>query len=574
MPRIGKGWINTAREQEVRKHPILAGLQRFRNNFLKWKIINLNSARIGPPKTDYGPTGDLVHKCLRLLSEDLGEPKNRATAYNAIKSLVTYSDNWNDSLSTVLPVRANKLQQLRNNVKFLFTEYTFDTKETAFLQAVYNKSDAVLAYPKGRYHEKFDAPAPREVPPANNAPRPANAGAGQTTADLPSPGDPPPADAPPQPVANGAVESVVGGNAPVRPDEFAPPSIANKTDGQLAAPSTDEIAQPGEKAPEKKARRAPNPAHKRINSENKPVPTLRLRDLGKTAQQTGSDVPPTPRSEVPRTPRPRGTPRKRLDSNAVKPEPKSPRSPLAPVMSRASINAKLDEILDGMNSLDGPQPPIPLENASEAMPPIVKMEGNGPPDNPATAAMPVTLSAVPPAEASATVSPPSQPQVLPETRTEPLPEATPGPRPAGDLWTREQQEMKNRELSVQLMTDLLAKINSSRPNLVAIFEILNKLTAPNLQPYRAESLGGLTLPDEERLHHVNHLMNSMRQDLLPRLSQPERGRVAAIVEEWQKLDLPRAEARPLAPWVMTEVMVALKKSDLTPPSGLAPGANG
>lgn len=132
--------------------------------------------------------------------------------------------------------------------------------------------------------------------------------------------------------------------------------------------------------------------------------------------------------------------------------------------------------------------------------------------------------------------------------------------------------MKNRELSVQLMTDLMAKIG--RLNLVAVFEILNKLTAPNLQRYRAESLGGLTLPDEEKLHHVNHLMNYIRQDLLPTLSRPERARVKAIVEEWQELDLPRAQARPLAQWVKTEVMGALKNSDLTPPSGLAPGANG
>jgi hypothetical protein len=242
-------------------------------------------------------------------------------------------------------------------------------------------------------------------------------------------------------------------------------------------------------------------------------------------------------------------------------------------MSRVSIDAKLNEILDGLNNLDGPQPPIPLENASEVMEPIVKVEDNGPPDNPVTA-MPVTVSAVGSAEASATVSPPSQPQVLPETPTEPLPEATPGPRLAGTQWTSEQQEMQNRELSVQLMTDLMERMNSGRLNLVAVFEILNKLTAPNLQPYRAESLGGLTLPDEARLHHVNHLMNYIRQDLLPTLSKPVRGRVEAIVEEWQKLDLPRAEARPLAPWVKAEVMVALNNSDLTPPSGLAPGANG
>jgi len=49
--------------------------------------------------------------------------------------------------------------------------------------------------------------------------------------------------------------------------------------------------------------------------------------------------------------------------------------------------------------------------------PILKIEDRVPIDNPATAAMPVTLSAVPPAEPSATVSAPSQPQVLAEIVT-------------------------------------------------------------------------------------------------------------------------------------------------------------
>jgi hypothetical protein len=213
-------------------------------------------------------------------------------------------------------------------------------------------------------------------------------------------------------------------------------------------------------------------------------------------------------------------------------------------------------------------PNVPSRVVSEAVSerPDAATTGNG-----RSAGGQLLALAVPSAEAIATVSAPGQPQVLPETPTEPLPEAT-AARLAGAQWTREQQETKNRELSVQLMTDLMAKIG--RLNLVAVFEILNKLTAPNLQRYRAESLGGLTLRDEEKLHHVNHLMNYIRQDLLPTLSAPERARVKGIVEEWQKLDLPRAEARPLAPWVMTEVMVALKRSDLTPPSGLAPGANG
>jgi hypothetical protein len=390
-----------------------------------------------------------------------------------------------------------------------------------------------------------------------------------------------------------------------RPLAFYPPL---PTDDPPPLPVAEPM--PQEKAPGAKEQRTRKPAHERINSENKPVPMLRL-----PPRQIESDVPRTPRSGVPGTLRPplspssrgpvdheeldldklaeamntpiwkgrspRATPRPRLMSSAAKREAVAPsdqkiqsaRSPV-PEKLPESKDADPNQVLKILDSSNEPQQAISPALASQAMEPSVKVEANGPPDNPATAAMPVTLSVVPPAEASATASAPSQPQVLPEIQTEPLSEATPAPRPAGAQWTREQQEMKNRELSVQLMTDLMAKINSSRPNLVAIFEILNKLTAPNLQPYRAESLGGLTLPDEARLHHVNHLMNYIRQDLLPTLSKPVRGRVEAIVEEWQKLDLPRAEARPLAPWVKAEVMVALNNSDLTPPSGLAPGANG
>jgi hypothetical protein len=75
MPRIrDKIWIDTTKSDQVEKHPKIAFLQKLRNKLLIWKNenINLKSARIGPPpKRQYGPTGDRVHECLELLSDDV-----------------------------------------------------------------------------------------------------------------------------------------------------------------------------------------------------------------------------------------------------------------------------------------------------------------------------------------------------------------------------------------------------------------------------------------------------------------------------------------------------------------------
>jgi hypothetical protein len=405
------------------------------------------------------------------------------------------------------------------------------------LQAVYNKSDAVLAYPKGRYHEKFDAPAPREVPPANNAPRPANAGAGQTTADVPSPA--------------AQVESASHGHASVQPDEIKPQdgSVEIKTNGQSAAPSTDEIVQPREKAAgasrdsidaeldkvlhnldslagtqqTEVGAQTPNTGQKGIVSSNLRVPKLQLP---KHVQQNG-----TPLSTPGRTPRPR------LTSN-VEPKPK----------------------------IQSARPPAP-EKLPESK--DVKVEGNGPPDNPVTAAMPVTLSAVPPVEASATVSPPSQPQVLSETQTEPLSEATPGPRPAGDQWTREQQDAANRKLSRTYMNNLMRLMNSDRLNLRSVFETLDKLANSDLEDYRADSLTLVDLPNSKTLEYFNNVMHSIQLDLdsgsnnfIPKMSAAKLQRVTAIVKEWQELRLTTRAPLRLSEGNVFELKAALENSNL------------
>jgi hypothetical protein len=168
MPKkIGKIWtpINTANPDEVKKHPIKAKLQTLRNDWLIWRNekISLKSARIETRQRDHGPTGNRVADCLELLSMDLSQGSTRAEAYNAIKSLFQYSANWNDALTKVLPTKADQLQQLRKNVQILFKEYSI-IEERAFLEAVYKKSDARLAGPKGYYHRELKETTAAQIP--------------------------------------------------------------------------------------------------------------------------------------------------------------------------------------------------------------------------------------------------------------------------------------------------------------------------------------------------------------------------------------------------------------------------
>jgi hypothetical protein len=589
MPKIrNKIWIDTTKSDQVEKHPKTAFLQKWRNKLLIWKNenINLKSARIGPPPTGrYGPTGDRVHKCLELLSKDLSEDENNnfIAAFSAIESLVK-DTNWKDSLTKVLPREPDPLQQLRKNVKFLFTKFNVVGEQRNFLAAVYEKSDARLAGPKGYYHVDLDAPA--EVLPTNNAGREANAGVGQAGLDVSPPADPPPpADAPPPPAAQ--VESASHGHASVQPDEIKPQdgSVEIKTNGQSAAPSTDEIVQPGEPAagPSRDSidaeldkylhdldslagtrrtevrAQTPNTGQKGIMSSNPRVPRLQLP---KQVQQDGTPL------STPRVPRPR------LTSNAVEPKQKiqSARSP-APEKLPESKDADLNQVLKVLDSSNELRQAIPLALASEAMEPIVKVEDNGPPDNPATMAMPVTLSAGPSGEPSATVSAPSQPQVLSETRTEPLPEATPAPRPAGAQWTSKQEDAANRSRAALLTNRLMTLMKSDRLNLSDVFETLNKLAVPELQRWRADSMKLVDLPADSALEHLNNVMHSFKQDLdsnrrrhIPRMLDAKRPRVAAIVQEWQELGLTRPGARSLWVGEIVDVQIALAASDLTPPT--------
>jgi hypothetical protein len=536
MPRIrDRIWINTAKDEEVQKHRFLAGLQSIRNNFLKWKIknIKLDSARIEPRNgREYGPRGDRVYDCLELLSKDLSDPTNRAEANNAIKSLVGNSEDWNDPLTIVLPLKADKLQQLRMNVKVLFTEYSFDTKATAFLQAVYNKSDAVLAGPKGYYHKKFDAPAPRELPLATNAPPQANA-------DVPPPADPPPpADAPPPPAAKKAVE----------PDEVAPSKIENGTDAQPAARSTTEIPQASEKAagPSRDSMNAEldnilqhldslagapategkaqtqSAGQKGIKSSNPIVPKLQLP---KQVQQNDASV-STPRGATPRQPRPR------LFSKAVNPEPKiqSPRSA---------------------------QPPAPEKLPDQGMPPIIKAEDNGPGPTPSQ-------------QLSESI------KGQPETGT-PAVQATEA-QPASPK--RDPKQVECDTLMEDLMTLMKNSVPSNRrgkvqgafrKTLAGAFEKLYELAVGNFsQDNRAKSLEFVSksLPDQRTLVYFSKAMHSINLDLisngnnlLPKIDDTKRGRLGAIVDEWQALGL-TAESGPVSEWAVPDLNAALEMCKL------------
>jgi hypothetical protein len=193
MPKkIGKIWtpIDTSNQQEVEKHPRTATFQRLRNKMLTWSV-NLKSARIEIPirKGQHGPTADRVNACLQSLGKDLGNASNRIDALNAIGNLVRCSDNWNDSLTLALPTKAKELQQLRMNVQLLFTKYTI-IEERAFLEAVYKKSDARLAGPKGYYHVDLVAPLPAQTPAPTVAAAPLPVAAAPP--DVPPPNDPPP----------------------------------------------------------------------------------------------------------------------------------------------------------------------------------------------------------------------------------------------------------------------------------------------------------------------------------------------------------------------------------------------
>jgi hypothetical protein len=244
--------------------------------------------------------------------------------------------------------------------------------------------------------------------------------------------------------------------------------------------------------------------------------------------------------------------------------------------NRTYDDAKLEEVVNLLDSSNEPQRAAPLVADSElmnGMAPIVKVEDNGPRDNPVTAAMPVTLSAVPPAEASTTVSPPSQPQVLSESMIGQPETGTPAMR-ATEAQPTSKQGTAEMELSLQYMNDLMEKMKSR--NLSAVFEILNKLADPKLQPYRARSLEKvtekMTLPNETMLQYVNNDMNLIRQDLksnndfargLPKI---KRERVEALVEEWFKLDLTKAKPAELPRWAETEVREILNNRDLAPPT--------
>jgi hypothetical protein len=524
MPRIrDRIWINTAKDEEVQKHRFLAGLQSIRNNFLKWKIknIKLDSARIEPRNgREYGPRGDRVYDCLELLSKDLSDPTNRAEANNAIKSLVGNSEDWNDPLTIVLPLKADKLQQLRMNVKVLFTEYSFDTKATAFLQAVYNKSDAVLAGPKGYYHKKFDAPAPRELPPAKSTPPQANADAGPVSAHVPPPADPPPpADAPP-PVPKAIVESDVSGKAPVRPDEVTPP------------PSTDEIAQLQEKAGGSRdsINAGLDDVLEDLASRVKPLPTevrAQTPDTGRNPRVPKLKLPKPVQQNDASVSTPRGTPRPRLFSKAVKPEPvQSPRSPHPPAPEKVvdeSKDATLNEVLDRLGAPDGPQQTVSLAAHSklmEGMPPLTPI-----------------LVTDRQARAQSVQSIISSPDISADETTAPTP---PPPK---------QRDPKQLECD-GLMNKLMTRMSGHQP-LKDVLEALDKL-ADYDESFRASSLRFVTLrPDNDTLEYVHNAIHTIDVDLKQNIhhlvgtsDKTKRERLDLVVKQWNGLRLTTATAIP------------------------------
>jgi hypothetical protein len=235
--------------------------------------------------------------------------------------------------------------------------------------------------------------------------------------------------------------------------------------------------------------------------------------------------------------------------------------------NRTYDDAKLNDVINLLDSSNDPRHAIPLALASQVMEPILKIEDSVPIDNPVTAPMPLTLSAVRSAEASATVAGPNQPQVLPETPTEPLPEA-PAVRRAGAQWTSEQEDAANRSLSFRYMTDLMTVMSGRRPLLGAL-ETVDKLADPKLKPYHAESLKLVDRPNESTLEYVNNAMHSIQLDLdsgsnnfIPKMSAAKRERVKAIVKEWQELRLTAAAPLRLSEGNVFELKAVLENSKL------------
>jgi hypothetical protein len=583
---------NAPQAKEDFWYNVKAFLQRGRDKWLAMRVefnIRNHQPQVPMPEGDRATWGatEWVKNCLHCISQDLDHTSmedlsdgghrevhdNERAALLALDDLSTYveregtpHDLVEDSLQKHLAgYRANQLQQLRMNCERLNAKDKTalwaslapgdpsgkKALRQEFLDLFHTGCNKRLMFEKryGWHHiETTGSPAAPPLPPPAVEPAPVQGDYARSRVDTPLLPPPPAYEPPPLPDAPPprAVE------APSPPADAAPSPPLNVSGHGASNGSTGETSASGISPADPEQKKVAN------GELQQSATSMRKRKRnGRGHQRLASE-------DLPRQPEPEPLLRHQRLASADLPRQRPPQSVMRS-RDRASPNTAVP-VSPRLESTPNVPSRVVSEAASER--PDAATTGNG-----RSAGGQLLALAVPPAEASATVSAPSQPQVLSESMIGQPETGTPAMR-ATEAQPTSKQGTAEMELSLQYMNDLMEKMKSR--NLSAVFEILNKLADPKLQPYRARSLEKvtekMTLPNETMLQYVNNDMNLIRQDLksnndfargLPKI---KRERVEALVEEWFKLDLTKAKPAELPRWAETEVREILNNRDLAPPT--------
>jgi hypothetical protein len=292
MPKkIGKIWtpIDTANPDEVKKHPLKARVQEFRNGWLKFRNESLTtkSARIKLQK----PETNSVRRCLARLSQDLSRGSKKQAALGEISKLTSSIGRWDSAVEELdfgKRYTANQLQQLRKNSKLLLKGDDLSDNQRKFLTAVFQRVDSDLVMKKGYDHSKLpDPPPPAYVPPDKDGIVETDPNANMP---VPEPDLPPAPENPTEEhildvidrdMANSAAEKAKAASSqfaegpPPPPDAPPPPPVAVKERPQT--PDAPVEQKPAEVqsggAPTQKSKRGKGRVHQHVRNQSaQPIP--------------------------------------------------------------------------------------------------------------------------------------------------------------------------------------------------------------------------------------------------------------------------------------------------------------